>query len=370
MYRGRLNKFIISLLIGIMVLALPLQTYAEIERIDKEYYNQILKIVEENYVDRIPKENLKGSIKDIFNNLDNHSDYYNKEEYSKLQEVLNGNFVGIGAYITEENGYIKVVRPIKNSPAEKAGLLPGDIISTVDGKITRGMTADEATKLIKGEKDTVVNLRIRSGNVTKIRNIQRKEIQMNPVYYEVIDGIGYIKLDQFTNTSYKYISEALRYMDKNNIEKIVLDLRDNPGGYLDQAINIANLLVPKGPVVHIKYKNQGIVTYNSYLDKVKYNLVVLVNENSASASEILAGAIQDRKAGKIVGVPTFGKGTVQEVITLPKGDGIKLTVAEYFSPKMRKINGKGITPHIIVENLEGEDSQLKTALELLSYLSF
>ncbi len=131
-------------------------------------------------------------------------------------------------------------------------------------------------------------------------------------------------------------------------------------------------MVPKGPVVHIKYKNQGIVTYNSYLDKVKYNLVVLVNENSASASEILAGAIQDRKAGKIVGgAPTFGKGTVQEVITLPKGgDGIKLTVAEYFSPKMRKINGKGITPHIIVENLEGEDSQLKTALELLSYLSF
>lgn len=366
MYKNKLKKLISSLLLALIII-LPLQSHAETETLDPSYLNEILDIIEDHYVEEINREEIKGKdIKEVFNNLDEYSHYYTKEEYSKLMENLGGSLVGIGVYIRAEDGDIKVIEPIKGSPAEKAGLLPGDKILTVDAKSVRGLTADEVIKLITGEEGTTVKLRVKSGNLIKIRDVQRKQIVINPVQYQILGDIGYIKLDQFTNIAHKEIVKALVHMDKNNISKIILDLRNNPGGYLDQAVDIANLFVPRGPVVHIKYKNRGTITYNSYLKKLNYDLVVLVNENSASASEILAGAIKDRKAGQIVGVTTYGKGTVQEILQLPQEDGIKLTIAEYFSPNMNKINGTGIKPDITVENDNTEDLQLKKALELLS----
>ena len=353
-------------LLLIIVLGLPVQTYGQTS-VDSDYMDSILDIVEENYVEEIHRESIREeTIKDTFDNLDHYSDYYTEKEFSDLIENLDGNFVGIGAYIAAEENYIKVVKPIKGSPAEKAGLLPGDTIITINGKLTKGMTPEEATNLIKGEAHTKVKLRFKSGNVVKIRDVKRQEIVIDPVSYKILEDIGYIKLEQFTAISYKNMVKALNHMDKNHINKIILDLRDNPGGYLDEVVQIAELFVPAGPIVHIKYKNMKLMTYDSYLGRSEYDLVVLVNENSSSASEILAGAVQDRNAGTLIGVTTFGKGTVQEILRLPKGDGMKLTVAEYFSPDKEKINGVGVTPDIIVENNTEEDLQLKTAIELLS----
>ncbi|MDR7869642.1 MAG: S41 family peptidase [Tissierellaceae bacterium] len=364
---NKIKRSTISLIMLMTILVSPIQTYAQAQDLDLEYFNGIVNLVEDNYVEeKSMEEYLNGSIDGLFDSLDDYSDYYTKEEFSKLNEDLEGNFIGIGAYIAEENGYIKIVRPIKGSPAEKAGLLPNDIIVTVGGKTTKGLTAEEATKLIKGELGTKVKLRIRRKNYIKIVTVIRDNIVIDPVDYKIIDDTGYIILEQFNTNAYEKMLQSLGYMDKNNISKIILDLRNNPGGFLDQAIYIANLFVPEGPVVHIKYGKKGIDTYHSFLNHIQYDLVVLVNENSASASEILAGAIKDTKAGQIVGVTTFGKGTVQQVITLPRGDGIKLTIAEYFSPNMSKIDGVGVEPDMVVENKAGEDSQLKAALELLN----
>lgn len=365
---NKTKRSLISIILLLIILSTPAQAYSKDQVLDLQYFDQILNLVQDNYVEeRALEEYLEDSIKGIFNTLDNYSEYYTKEEFAKLNEDLQGNFVGIGAYIVEENGYIKIVRPIKGSPAEKAGILPDDIIITVDGRSMKGKTADEASNLIKGEKDTIVKLRVRRNGYIKIISIKRDHVIIDPVEYQIIGDIGYITLEQFNDNSYKKMLGALQYMDKNKISKIILDLRDNPGGYLDQAVYIANLFVPKGPVVHIKYGNKGIESYDSFLEKTIYDLVVLVNENSASASEILAGAIKDTKAGTLVGVTTFGKGTVQQILTLPRGDGIKLTIAEYFSPKMNKINGIGVKPDIEVENDGQEDLQLKEALKILSY---
>lgn len=366
--QNKTKRSIISILLLIIILSTPLQSYGQNDLLDMEYFDQILNLVQDHYVEEKPTQDyLNNAIHGLFNTLDDYSEYYTKEEFTKLNEDLQGNFVGIGAYIMEEDGYIKVVRPIKGSPAEKAGILPNDVIITVDGKATKGLGADAVSNLIKGKKDTLVRLRIRRNGYIKIISIKRDHVIIDPVQYEIIEDIGYIILEQFNDNSYEKVSGALKHMDKNKISKIILDLRNNPGGYLDQAIYIANQFIPKGPVVHIKYGNKGTETYDSFLEKTSYDLVVLVNENSASASEILAGAIKDTKAGTIVGATTFGKGTVQQVLALPRGDGIKLTIAEYFSPKMNKINGMGVKPDIEVENKAGEDTQLKEALELLSF---
>ena len=361
------KKILTSLILLVIILSTPLQSYAQEQNLDLEYFDSILNLVQDHYVkEKSTEELLEKAIEGLFNGLDDYSEYYTKEEFSKLNEQLQGNFVGIGVYIREENGYIKIVRPIKGSPAEKAGILPDDIIITVNGYSTKGLTAEEVTNLIKGDIDTEVRLRIRRKNFIKIIHVKRDNISVDTVQYKIIDDIGYIMLEQFNDNAYEKMLDALEYMDKNHITKIILDLRDNPGGYLDQAIYIANLFVPEGPVVHIQYGRQDKETYYSFLDKIKYDLVVLVNENSASASEILAGAIKDTKAGQIVGVTTFGKGTVQEILTLPRGDGIKLTIAEYFSPNMTKINTVGVIPDIKVQNNGQEDLQLKEAFELLS----
>ncbi|NLY46413.1 MAG: S41 family peptidase [Tissierella sp.] len=361
------NKIsLISLILLIIILATPLQSYAQVQELDNEYYQEVLDLVQNRYVNEIPSEGLGDSLDELFNKLDKHSDYFTEEEFAKFNEDLEGNFVGIGAYIREENNYIKVVRPINGSPAEKAGLLPDDIIISVDAKSVKGMSADQAVDLIKGEIGTVAKLRVRSKHYTKVISVTRDHVVVDPVQYQVIDDIGYIILERFNNNSYFKMLDVLEYLEDQNIHKIILDLRDNPGGYLDEVVDIAGKFVPKGPVVHIKYGENDIETHNSKLEETKYELVVLVNARSASASEILAGAIKDTEVGTLVGVTTYGKGTVQEVVTLPRGDGIKLTIAEYFSPNMNKIDGIGIIPDIVVENQPNEDTQLKTALELLA----
>jgi carboxyl-terminal processing protease len=187
------------------------------------------------------------------------------------------------------------------------------------------------------------------------------------VEYKILkDNIGYIKINQFNQHTYDNLVPVLSKFYKENISNIVIDLRDNPGGLLDEVVEILGLFIPEGPIVHIKYRGDIERTYYSKLKKPKYKLAVLINENSASASEIFAGAVQDTKVGTIVGVPSYGKGTVQQIVPLPNGDGMKLTIAEYLTPNKRSIHKKGIKPDIIVENKDDtKDTQLEKAIEAL-----
>ena len=356
-------------LILILSIFLSFPTYAQPQNpntIDDFY--QILYLIQENYVYDIEESTLiEGAIKGLFHNLDEHSDYYTKEEMDILLDDLSGDFVGIGVYIKEEVGNIIITDIIKNSPAEATGLKSGDIIQAVNGQSIKDLNINEVSKLIRGEAETKVNIKIKRGNEKpKDYNIIRKKIKVQVVETKVLEkNIGYIKLNQFSDNSHKEIEKALRNFDNKKIKNVILDLRDNPGGLLSEAVYTSNLFVPEGPIVHIKYKNGKTETYYSNLKKLKYNLAVLVNENSASASEIVAAAVKDTKAGTIIGTQTYGKGTVQNILSLPKGDGMKLTIAEYQSPKKNKINGLGVKPDIVVENDGKKDLQLEKAIEIL-----
>ena len=356
-------KRILPLLLAFTILFSNLPVGAE--ALSEDYFQYIYNIVEKNYVNSLEVKEDIGDIDKLFEKLDEHSEYYDAGEFQRLIDNIEGSFVGIGIYINDDDGQITVVDTVKGSPAERAGLKAGDIILTVDGSIVRNIGTKKAAELIRGEENTLVNLRVKRGNLILIRNIEREKIKESPVDYEIIGDVGYIRLKTFSNDSYKKIMETLTYMDINGIKKIVLDLRDNPGGYLNRSIEIGGLFIEKGPIVHVKYKDRGLETFSSYLEKSPYELVVLINERSASASEILAAAVKERKAGILVGTTSFGKGTVQELIPLPDGDGMKITIAEYFSPLMNKIDGIGVRPDIEVENLGNTDLQLERAIELL-----
>ena len=362
-----MKKRITSLiLILALTLSLASPIFAQPQTTNMEDFYQILYLIQENYVYDIEESELiEGAIKGLFYNLDDHSNYYTKEEMDILLEDLAADFVGIGVYIKEEEGNIIIVDTIKNSPAHGAGLKSGDMILSVDGQDIKDLNISEVSQLIKGEAGTKVNIKIKRDNEkSKDYNLTRKRIKVQVVESKILEkNIGYIKLNQFSENSHKEIEKVLKDFDNKKIKNVILDLRDNPGGLLNESVYISRLFVPEGPIVHIKYKNGKTESYYSDLKKPKYNLVVLVNENSASASEIFTAAIKDTKAGTIIGTPTYGKGTVQNILSLPKGDGMKLTIAEYQSPKGNKINGIGDRPDIVVENSGEKDLQLQKAID-------
>lgn len=364
--RCSIKKILLALVIAIFVAPMIIgpvfgdnTVVVEEKNLDDDllHIQSIIEMVENKYVGDITREELiEGALKGVFNKLDEHSSYYNPEEFSKLFENVSGDFSGIGVYIRVENDYVTVVSPIIGTPADKAGLKPGDKIESVDGTNIKGYTTDEAAKLIKGEPGTTVRIGIiREGeNDILYFDIVRAKIEINPISYEIMkDDIGYIQISQFNAHTLENIKEALTEMDNNNIEDLVIDLRYNPGGFLDQVIEVLKFFVPEGPIVHINYSDDNVTTYSSKLKSTKYDLVVLVNGGSASASEIFAGAIQDSKVGTVVGTQTFGKGTVQTIYPFYGTNGVsgvKITVAEYLTPNKRSIDGKGITPDIVVEN--------------------
>ncbi|SHD76227.1 S41 family peptidase [Schnuerera ultunensis] len=361
-------KKLAALILALSILLTPIRPIAE-SGYDLEYFIQIMGLVQQNYVYELREEELlQGAIKGLFDTLDENSQYYTEEEFQDLIDDLSGDFVGIGVYIKEEKGSIIITNPIKGSPADKAGIKPGDQIISVDGKDIKGKSLQEVINLIKGKPNTPVKIGVRRGQKDIYKDMKRAEIKINPVEYEILENkIGYIKISQFNPHTYENVVSALGKLDKENISSIIIDLRDNPGGLLGEVVNMSNLFIPEGPIVHIKYREDVEQTYYSKLKKPKYKLVVLVNENSASASEIFAGAVQDTKVGTILGVPTYGKGTVQQIIPLVKGDGMKLTIAEYQTPNRRNIHNKGIQPDIIVKSKDGDtDQQLQKAIEILS----
>ena len=373
-----MTKKLITLLL-IITLLLPTggavastaQTLQQYQREpDLLFYIDAFQYVKERYPFEIEESQLiESSLKGMLQSVDPYSDYYTSEEADEMYGDLLGEFSGIGIYIEEKNSYINIVEPIANSPGQEAGLKANDLIVSIDDIDVKGYSSDAAKDLIRGQKGTKVKLGILRGNKTTPIYIEviREDIEINPVEYRIIDKkIGYIKLIQFTDNAEKEIKNALESFDQENIDKLILDLRNNPGGLLTQAIDISRLFVLKGPVVHIKEKDKDLVTYVSTNEKLKYDLVLLVNENSASASEIVAGAIKDTKAGTIIGNKTYGKGIVQSMLPLANGGVLKLTTAQYLTPNKISIHNQGITPDLQIQNTNNQDLQLKKAVEILS----
>ncbi|MDT9024534.1 lmo1851 family serine protease [Rossellomorea yichunensis] len=345
----------------------------------------------ENYFKDLDQDTLvNGAINGMLDSVgDPYSDYMNVEEAEKFQESISSSFEGIGAEIQEKEGYISIVSPIKGSPAEKAGLQPNDTITKVDDKSIQGMSVTDAVLLIRGEKGTKVTLTIQRPGQDKPMQvtITRDEIPIETVYAEMKEnGVAEIQITSFSESTYKELTEALNDMNDKGMKKLVLDLRQNPGGLLDQAVKISNLFVPEGEVLfQVEDSNGKVEKYVSESgQKVDVPTAVLVDGGSASAAEILAAAVSESNDIPLVGTKTFGKGTVQTAETFQDGSNMKFTTAKWLTPDGNWIHEKGVTPDIEVKmpeyaklpyiNPEKElkesdlSDQVKTAEQMLNAL--
>lgn len=321
---------------------------------DLARFLQVYQYVKEFYVDKVDGDKLAtGAIKGLLGTLDPYTEYFEPEELQSFTTNLEGKFGGIGVQITRADKGIAIEAVFPNSPAEKAGLKVGDRIISADGKDITGMAVSKAAEIIRGEPGTQVILSVQRDGAPEplLFSITREEINLNSVSTKVLeDGVGYIRLATFAEGSGKDVAEAVKSLKQKGSRGIILDLRDNPGGLLSEAVAVGGAFIPKGPIVYIVERDGKRQAFNSESGVGPIPLVVLVNSQSASASEIVAGAIQDTGAGVLVGTHTFGKGLVQTIVQLPSGQALKLTIAKYITPVGRSIlPGKGLTPDVIVE---------------------
>lgn len=353
--KRHLSIFMAFVIVLTLVLSAPIGVFAATATQDdiSSYLNDLgsfMQFIKENYAGDVTYDQMEqGAIQGILSSLDKYSTYFTKDEMDSFMESTSGTFTGVGLEVEERGQDIVVVSTIKGSPAYKAGIQSGYIVESVDGKDVKGMDIADVTNLIKGDKGTTVTIDFLANGKTVEYKLVRDVISINPVTYKIINGVGYISISEFNGNTYENVSKALNYMDQNGINKLVIDLRDNPGGYLQEAVDVAGYFVPAGPVVTVAM-NGGNETYYSYLKNPKYKIAVLINGNTASAAEILSGAIQDTKAGILVGENSYGKGTVQEVFPFSDGSGMKLTIAKYLLPSGRSINGVGLKPDVEVKD--------------------
>ena len=315
-------------------------------------------------------ELIEGAIGGMVEKLnDPYSVYMDKETTEQIYQSNAGVFGGIGIYATlNDEGRVIVSSPIKDGPGEKAGIKAEDIIYAVDDQLTEGMDLDAVVALMRGEVGAKVKITVKRGDVLKDFTITRDYVNEQTVSSKVLeqDGrIGYIYISKFSENTDEAFTEQLNELIDQGIQSVIIDLRYNGGGSVDAACNIAALMVPEGPIVKIVDNKGNSNVIKSPGAQLKAPVVVLVNGYSASASEILSGALQDTKAATLIGTTTYGKGIVQTVYFLPDGTGIKLTEAKYLTPNDHDINKKGITPDIIVEANDKSDVQLDTAIEYL-----
>lgn len=300
---------------------------------------------------------------------DPHSNYLSPKMYKTLMEQTEGSFAGIGVVMGMDNEQkIHIVGIMENSPGQKAGLQEGDEILAVDGVSVTQMAFDEVAAHVRGQAGTDVVLTIMRDNANQDITITRDNIKLKTVGHKMLDNnIGYIQIVSFSEDTANEFNEAYNDLKNQGMKALVLDLRNNPGGLLTTCVEIAKKLVPKGEIVSIVDKQGNKETYSSSLEAPEYPLVVLINKNSASASEILSGAIQDTKAGTIIGNTSYGKGSVQTILPMFEDDAVKLTIAKYYTPSGRSIDGTGITPDIEINLDENatSDTQLDKALEVL-----
>ena len=365
---------------------LPKDEYNQLSDMYKKYSKNLAleDFIKKNYLKNVDEETLiNGELKGMFQSLnDPYSTYMTKDEFEDFTEHTKGIYGGIGVIVTPgDDNLITVVSPIEGTPGEKAGIKTGDKIIKVNGEEFNADTMDQAVKVMKGDPGTKVNITIvrkdKEGNNNEMDiTIVREEIRLQTVNSDIIEGnIGYINITSFDDLTYKDFKKEINGLMDKNIKGIILDLRNNPGGLLDVCVDIADEFLDKGIVVYTQTRDGQKEYLRSDNDKINLPLVVLVNKGSASASEILAGAIKDRGRGTLVGTTTFGKGIVQRIKQLSDGSGFKLTVSQYFTPKGINIHGVGIKPNVEVElpeNVETigvenlkNDTQLQKGLEIL-----
>lgn len=343
--------------------------------------NKYKALIDKNFLGEVDEEKLKeGAIKGYIEALDDpYTEYISKEDMKDYLEDATGNFVGIGIYMVKntEADKIMVLSPIKGGPAEKAGILPGDLIISVNGEQYTANDMTVASSKIKGETGSKVEIEILRGTETKKFELIREQIKVNPVEGKVIEGnIGYIEFSSFDDGTAEDFKAKFQELEKQGIKSLIIDLRNNGGGIVDEALKIADYVLEKDDVIlyEVDKNNKEEIEKSKNEPIIKMPIIILTNENTASSSEILAGALKDHGKAKTVGTTTFGKGVIQKLMQLTDGSGLKITAEEYLTPNRTKINKIGIEPDEkvelpkIVTNVlsvnEADDTQLQKAIEM------
>ncbi len=359
-------------MLSAIVLFTPITAIAEISQNEREItyrqlevFSNVLSILQDNYVEEIDSnETINGAIKGMLYNLDPHSAYLEPDDFQELQEETHGEFSGIGIEVTVIDGALTVISPIEGTPAAKAGLKANDIITEIDGIKTKEMGSIDAIKNLRGPKGSEVEISIMRDEWQEPQQITltRDIIPLHSVKaFFIAPGIAYTRITNFqSRTTKDYKKEYKKLLEEKNIKGVILDLRNNPGGLLNQAISITDIFIDEGLIVSTRGRTEE--QNNSYSAHNKEKaitapLIVLVNEGSASASEIVAGALQAHKRGIILGTSTFGKGSVQTIIPLPGGAGLRMTTARYYTPDGKSIQALGIHPDVEVPYVAYKESE-------------
>lgn len=372
-FKGALAGALVVLLAGVVV---SCTVFKSEENQKMELLNSL---IDRYYIGDVDETDLsEGVYKGYIEGLgDPYSVYYDEEETKQMSESLSGEFGGVGALMSQdrETGVITVLQVYDGSPAQEAGMRDGDTLYKVEGEEVTGEDLSDVVSKVKGEKGTQVTLTVLRADTGEEEEltITRDTIEAQTVSCEMKEGnVGYIRITEFDTVTYEQYKEALEDLEDQGMERLIVDLRSNPGGNLDTVCDILDLMLPEGLIVYTEDKNGEREEYTSdeenQFDKP---LVVMMNGYSASASEIFAGAIQDYGLGQIVGTQSYGKGVVQSVFDLQDGTSVKLTIAEYFTPNGRSIDGEGITPDVEVEyqydeNNPDADNQLEKAMEVVA----
>ena len=332
-----------------------------------------MRFIESQYVNPVDDTKLiDGAIDGMVRSLDDpHSIYLDQEMYKELRDHTEGSFGGIGVVMGFKDHKVTVISVMDGTPGQNAGIQPGDEIEAVDGTATTEIQPEQVAMRIRGEAGTAVTLTIhREGTEDKDYTITRDTIKVHTAAGHMLpdtDGIGYIRIATFSENTGKEFKEAYEQLEQQGMKGLVIDLRENPGGLVTSCVDIANMVVPKGPIVSVVQRDGSREEHDSKLEESKYPIVVLIDGNSASASEILAGALQDTGAATLVGTKSYGKGSVQVVMPLYDKDAMKLTIAKYYTPSGRSIDGTGIEPDVQValDPNGTTDNQLAKAIEVM-----
>ena len=373
---------LIAMIFGIIVGCLLTYTNKSIYNDDK--LNEIINTYnsnKDNYYDNIDEDTLvNGAVNGMIDSLgDNYSNYMGDEATEDFTKSVDGSFIGIGVSVLFDGEYNKIVEVDVNGPAFKAGLKKDDVILSVDGKDTKGVYGNNLTKLVNGKKNTKVKIKVKRGDTVKTYSVVRKLIEIESVTSDIFKEnnkiIGYIDVDIIASNTYEQFKKNLDKLEKQNIDSLVIDLRDNPGGHLSQTKEILSLFFDKKIVLYqVRDKNKTKKVYATGNISKKYPIVILVNEESASAAEIITASFKENyKNCMVVGTNTYGKGTVQQTIKLSTGTSIKYTIEEWLTPKGKNINKVGIKPDVELKQSQDylmkpsyeNDSQLQGALEIL-----
>lgn len=354
---------IIGLLVTFSLNALALKSGNQtLPLVQLKKFSEVYARIKNDYVEEVDdKKLITDAIRGMLSGLDPHSDYLDEEAFTELRVGTSGEFGGLGIEVGMENGFVKVIAPIDDTPAKKAGLQSGDLIIRLGDKSVKGLSLSDAVKLMRGKPGEPIDLLIsREGNDKPFKvTIVRDVIKVKSVKQRMLEkGYGYLRISSFQSKTTSSTKAAIKKLVKENksaLKGLVLDLRDNPGGVLNGAVGVSDIFLTDGNIVYTEGRvADALMRYNATPDDLLDGapLVVLVNQGSASASEIVAGALQDHKRALIIGKKTFGKGSVQTVLPLDEKTGLKLTTARYFTPSGRSIQAKGIEPDIVVDTLE------------------